>query len=94
MINCEKNEELRKFKQVVYYMLCLLLEAGDTRNNDKAFIYCKTLSVLIKIILKANEMYLITQSKLNKIEKVTKEVIESVKAYILNEEYLNYKFED
>ena len=93
MINCAMNEELRDYKRVIYYTFRSLLESGDTRNDDKVFIYCTALSVLIEIILKANEMYT-TRSKINKIKRITNRIIESVKPRILNEEYLNYKFCD
>ena len=51
--------------------------------------HCTTLSVIIDIMLNEKEFCLLTRSKVKQIEKVTEELVASVKHRILNEDYLN-----
>ena len=55
-ISCAINDDLREFQGVVFKIFRRLLETENPGNEDKVFIYCTTLSIIIDIMLK--EKYL------------------------------------
>ena len=92
-ISCAINDDLRKFQGVVFKIFRGLLETENPGNEDKVFIYCTTLSIIIDIMLK--EKYLqLTRLKVKQINEIQKDLVENVKIRMLNEDYLNHKFVD
>ena len=91
-IECNKKDELRDFRDVVFDIFRMLLESGDERNNDKVFICITTLSIIADILLKQREDCILTRSKVKQINNFKEEIITSLKPRILNEAYLNHTF--
>ena len=93
-INYTMNDELCQFKGVVFNIIRTLLEAGNEINDDKVLTCCTMLSVVFDVVFNEKELCLQTRSKVKQIEKVTSELVASVKHRILNEDYLNHKSVD